>query len=287
VNQETWKPEPITLSGVTDCYQPAERRFRLTRGCLEVAAEARQPVSVITKNALVLRDLDLLADLARGGLVHVTVSVTTLDAGLARSMEPRTSTPAARLRGVEALARAGVPVRALIAPVVPGLNDSEIPDILGAARGAGARAAGYVLLRLPLAVSPVFREWLRREQPGRAERVEGRVRQTRGGRLNDGEFGRRMCGTGRWPGRSAGCSGCSPGGTGWTARCPPTTAATSARRGPGPGSCGCSDPHALKSRPGLGKTMNWPASDISKALSSESQSTNHCCSRGFSSRAGV
>jgi DNA repair photolyase len=192
----SWRPEPITLSGVTDCYQPAERHFRLTRGCLEVAWQARQPVSIITKNALVLRDLDLLRDLAAEGLVHVMLSLTTLDAALARSMEPRTSAPAARLRAVAELAAAGVPVRVLVAPVIPGLNDSEIPTLLAATREAGARAARYILLRLPLAVAPVFREWLQREQPERLRRIEGRVRSTRGGKLNDAAFGRRMCGTG-------------------------------------------------------------------------------------------
>jgi DNA repair photolyase len=194
--RDSWRPEPIALSGVTDCYQPCERRFRLTRGCLEVACEARQPMTIITKNALILRDLDLLREMSTDGVVHVTVSVTTLDPKLARSMEPRTSTPEARLRAVSELSRAGVPVRVIIAPVIAGLNDLEIPAILKAAKEAGAWAAGYVLLRLPLTVAPVFREWLEREQPGRAERVEGRVRQTRGGKLNDPEFGRRMCGTG-------------------------------------------------------------------------------------------
>jgi DNA repair photolyase len=194
--RDAWRPEPIVLAGVTDVYQPAERRFRLTRGCLEVAAEARQPMSLITKNALVLRDLDLLRDLAAEGLVHITLSVTTLDAALARSMEPRTSAPAARLRAVRALADAGVPVRVLVAPLIPGLNDSEVPAVLEAARRAGARAAGYVLLRLPLTVAPVFREWLERERPERLGRVEGRIRDARGGKLNDAAFGKRMCGSG-------------------------------------------------------------------------------------------
>jgi DNA repair photolyase len=190
-----WVPEPVVLAGVTDCYQPAERQFRLTRGCLQVAAEARQPVGLITKNALVLRDLDLLRDLAGDHLVHVSLSITTLDAGLARSLEPRTSTPQARLRAVRALAEAGVPVRVLLAPIIPGLNDSEVPAILQAAREAGAASAGYILLRLPLTVAPVFREWLQREQPARLGRIEGRIRDARGGKLNDAEFGRRMCGT--------------------------------------------------------------------------------------------
>jgi DNA repair photolyase len=194
--RDGWVPEPVILSGVTDPYQPAERQFRLTRGCLQVAAEARQPLSLITKNALVLRDLDLLRDLAAAGLVHVNVSITTLDADLARSLEPRTSTPAARLRAVASLAAAGVPVRVLVAPVIPGLNDREIPAVLAAARQAGARAAGYQLLRLPGAVAPVFQEWLVRERPALLRRVEGRVRAVRGGRLNDPNFGTRMTGTG-------------------------------------------------------------------------------------------
>jgi DNA repair photolyase len=158
--RDCWVPESITLSGVTDCYQPCERRFRRTRACLEVAAEARQPISIITKNALVLRDLDLLRDLAANRAVRVLVSVTTLDAGLARVMEPRTSTPAARLRAVRTLADAGVPVGVLVAPIIPGLNDSEIPAVLAAVKEAGATAAYYQLLRLPLTVAPVFRDWL-------------------------------------------------------------------------------------------------------------------------------
>ena len=194
--RDGWKPEPVVLSGVTDPYQPAERHFRVTRGCLEVALEARQPVSLITKNALILRDLDLLRELAAADLVHVNVSVTTLDTALARALEPRTSTPAARLRAVEMLAGAGVPVRVLVAPVIPGLNDSEIPAILAAVKQAGAHTAGYQLLRLPGAVAPVFREWLERERPSVVERIEGRVRAVRGGKLNDASFGTRMTGTG-------------------------------------------------------------------------------------------
>jgi DNA repair photolyase len=193
---ERWQPQPIALSGVTDPYQPAERHFQLTRRCLEVAAEAQQPISIITKNALVLRDLDILRDMAAANLVHVNVSVTTLDAELARSMEPRTSTPAARVGAIQALGEAGVPVRVLIAPVIPGLNDSEIPAILAAAREAGARAVAYILLRLPLTVAPVFLEWLERTQPTRDSRIEGRIRSERGGKLNQSKFGERMRGSG-------------------------------------------------------------------------------------------
>lgn len=194
--RDDWDPEPVVLSGVTDCYQPAERQFRLTRSCLEVAAEARQPISIVTKNALVLRDLDLLRALAAEGLLHVNVSITTLDASLARSMEPRTSTPAARLRAVRGLSEAGIPVRVLLAPIIPGLNDLEIPALLAAAAAAGARAAGYMLVRLPLTVAPVFLEWLGRTQPTRAARIEGRIRDMRGGRLNNPRFGERMRGDG-------------------------------------------------------------------------------------------
>jgi DNA repair photolyase len=194
--RDGWAAHPIAMSGVTDCYQPAERRYRLTRGCLEVALESRQPMSIITKNALVLRDLDLLREMARGSLVHVYLSITTLDAGLARSMEPRTSTPAAKLRAVRELAGAGVPVGVLVAPVIPGLTDSEIPAILAAVKEAGASAAVYVLLRLPMAVAQVFTEWLERTHPGHSQRVLGRVREARGGKLNVSEFGTRMSGTG-------------------------------------------------------------------------------------------
>src|SRR5262249_23874167 len=142
-----------------------------------------------TKNALILRDRDLLRDLAAADLVHVNVSITTLDAALARSMEPRTSTPQARLRAVKELADAGVLVRVMVAPIIPGLNDSEMPAILAAAKAAGARAAGFVLLHLPLTVAPVFREWLARERPDLREKVEGRIKASHGGKFNDPRFG--------------------------------------------------------------------------------------------------
>jgi DNA repair photolyase len=196
LSRDAWQPEPITFSGVTDCYQPAERQFRLTRDCLAVALECRQPVGIITKNALVVRDIDLLAELARRQLVHVFLSMTTLDADLARTMEPRTSIPTARLRAIHSLAEAGVPVGVMTAPIIPSLNDSEIPAILTAAKEAGARAAGYVFLRLPLTVEPVFREWLTRTQPLKAERVEQRLKQSRRGNLNVSDWGERMRGSG-------------------------------------------------------------------------------------------
>ena len=191
------------MSGVTDCYQPAERTYRLTRRCLEVAEEASQPMVIVTKNALVLRDLDILREMAGHRLISVFISITTLDEELARSMEPRTSTPAARLRAIHALVEAGVPVGVLVAPVIPGLNDSEIPAILAEVGKAGARTAGYVMLRLPLAVAPIFTEWLERTRPDRRDRVLGRIKEARGGRLNVSAFGARMRGTGERAGQIA------------------------------------------------------------------------------------
>ena len=196
LSKKSWKPEPITFSGVTDCYQPAEREFRLTQQCLEVALECRQPVSIITKNALVLRDLEILKGLAADNLVHVYLSITSLDPELARDMEPRTSIPSARLRAVRLLTEAGVPVGVMTAPIIPGLNDSEIPRILEAAKGAGAITANYILLRLPLTVEPVFIEWLQRTRPQHAEKVLGRIQEARGGKLNSSEWGERMTGRG-------------------------------------------------------------------------------------------
>ena len=194
--REAWTPETIVFSGVTDCYQPVEREFRLTRGCLEVANAARQPIALITKNALVLRDVDLLADMATRQTVALTLSITTLDAELARIMEPRTSPPAARLRAVRELTEAGVPTSVLVAPVIPGLTDTEIPAILQAVAEAGAISASFQLLRLPQTVRPVFLDWLARTQPNRYSRVETMIRATRDGALNDAQFGRRMRGQG-------------------------------------------------------------------------------------------
>lgn len=196
--RDKWLPQPIAISGVTDPYQPCERDFRLMRQCLEVAAMANQPISIITKNAQIIRDVDILGPMASLGLVHVNISVTTLDPALARAMEPRASAPGARLRAIRALASVGVPVRVLVAPVVPGLTDHELPAILAAAKEAGARSAGYILLRLPLAVAPVFMEWLGRTFPDKRARVEARIRASRAGRLNDPRFGARMSGTGEF-----------------------------------------------------------------------------------------
>jgi DNA repair photolyase len=193
-----WRPEFIAFSGVTDCYQPAEREFCLTRGCVEVAAECRQPIGIITKNALVVRDLSFLQQLAEHDAVRVSLSITTLDAKLARRMEPRTSPPDARLRAIRELSAAGIPTNVMVAPVIPGLTDSEMPSILAAARDAGAESAGYVLLKLPTTVRDVFTDWLRRSYPDRSERIENLIRATRGGKLNDAQFGRRQVGTGNF-----------------------------------------------------------------------------------------
>ena len=191
-----WQPQTIALSGVTDCYQPVERRLKLTRGCLEVLAEFRNPVGIVTKNQLVTRDLDLLTELARHNAVAVFVSVTTLDTDLRKIMEPRTSPPAARLATLQTLAQAGVPVGVMVAPVIPGLTDHEIPAILAAAVAAGARSAGYVTLRLPYAVAPLFEQWLATHFPEKKEKVLNRLRALRGGKLYDAQFGKRMTGEG-------------------------------------------------------------------------------------------
>jgi DNA repair photolyase len=191
-----WKPQELAMSGVTDCYQPIERKLQITRRCLAVLAEFRNPVSIITKNFLVTRDLDLLRDLAAHQAVQVNVSINSLDAGLARKLEPRASSPKQRLAAVEMLSKAGVPVGVLVAPVIPALNDHEIPSVLAAAKTAGASWAYTEILRLPLTVAPVFQEWLERNFPEKKDKILGRIRAIRGGKLNDPRFGSRMRGEG-------------------------------------------------------------------------------------------
>jgi len=186
----------ITLGANTDPYQPVERRMKVTRSILEVLARARHPVAIITKHALILRDLDLLTDMARDGLVSVAVSVTTLDAELKRVMEPRAASPQARLRTLAALSAAGVPTSVMAAPMIPALNDQELEAILEAAATAGARWAGYVLVRLPYEIKDLFREWLAEHYPDRAAHVMSLIRDMRGGRDYDPRFGTRMRGTG-------------------------------------------------------------------------------------------
>ena len=194
----SWKGETLSLSGVTDCYQPLERKFELTRQCLQVMAEFRQPLGIVTKSKLVTRDLDVLSELSKHQCIVVNVSITTLDAELARRMEPRASTPSARLEAVAALAKAGVPVGVMVAPILPGLNEHEIPAILEAAREAGAQTAQYIILRLPFEVKTLFSDWLTQHYPDRKSRVLGRVRSVRDGKLNSPAFKERMRGTGPW-----------------------------------------------------------------------------------------
>jgi DNA repair photolyase len=193
-----WKPQMIAMSGVTDCYQPAERRFEITRRCLEVLVECRNPVSIVTKNFLVTRDIDLLQELARFNAAAVILSITTLDAKLARELEPRTSPPPKRLEAISALAKAGVPTGVNVAPVIPGLTDHEMISIVKAAADAGATFAGYQALRLPYGVKDIFTEWLAQHVPQRKEKVLAFIRSMRGGKLNDSTFGARMRGEGVW-----------------------------------------------------------------------------------------
>ena len=196
LNAKKWQPKVLAISGVTDPYQPVERRLGITRGCLEVLADFRNPVAVITKNHLVTRDADLLSDLAKDHAARVMISITTLDNSLQRTMEPRTSTPELRLDAVARLADAGVPVGVMVAPVIPALTDHEMPQILAAAKKAGARWAGYVALRLPWAVAPLFEQWLTEYFPDRKEKVLNRVRELREGKLYDAQWGVRGRGTG-------------------------------------------------------------------------------------------
>jgi len=191
-----YRVEPIAIGVNTDAYQPIEREWRITRGVLELLAQCEHPCTLVTKNALIERDLDLLADMARKNLVQAFVSITTLDHSLARRMEPRASAPQRRVEAIARLAQAGVPVGVMVAPVVPYLTDPELEKILEAAHAAGARSAGYVLLRLPWEVKELFQEWLEHHHPLKAAHVMSRVREMRGGKENDPNFGSRMRGVG-------------------------------------------------------------------------------------------
>lgn len=194
--KKSWKPQTIAISGVTDCYQPIERKLALTRRCLEVLAEFNNPVAIITKNHLVARDADILGKLAAVNAAAVHISLTTLDVSLNRVMEPRTSLPQQRLEAISRLRDAGIPVGVLLAPVIPGLTDHEIPQLLDAAAKAGAGYASFVMLRLPFAVAPLFEEWLGKYYPLKKDKVLNRLRDLRGGRLNDPNFSSRMRGEG-------------------------------------------------------------------------------------------
>jgi DNA repair photolyase len=189
-----WKPQVIVMSGVTDCYQPVERKLKLTRRCLEVLLDFRNPVGVITKNALVTRDIDVLSELAKHQCASVCLSITTLDNELRKVMEPRTSPPQARLAAIRKLAEAKIPVSVNVAPVIPGLTDHEMPAILAAAHEAGATSAGFTVVRLPYANAPLFEKWLQTHFPDRKDKVLNRIKAMRGGKLYDSQWGTRMRG---------------------------------------------------------------------------------------------
>jgi len=192
-----YRAAPIMLGANTDPYQPIEKQYRLSRQILQVLAACDHPVAIVTKSAMVLRDLDLLAPMARKGLVSVAVSVTTLDRTLSRQMEPRAATPGKRLQTIRQLSEAGVPTMVFAAPMIPFLNDAELEGIVGAGKDAGAVAASYTLIRLPLELKDLFADWLREHLPGKADHVLSLIRQNRAGGLNDPAFGRRMKGSGQ------------------------------------------------------------------------------------------
>lgn len=193
-----WKPTVLVMSGVTDPYQPAERKLEITRGCIKVMAEFLNPVSIITKNHLVTRDIDHLKELAEHNAARVTLSITTLDKELAQKMEPRTSRPQRRLEAIEKLAKAGISVGVNVAPIIPGLTDHECANILEAAANAGATHAGYTIVRLPFGVKDLFQDWLKQHFPDRKDKVLNRIRDMRDGKLNDPRFGERFRGQGNF-----------------------------------------------------------------------------------------
>lgn len=191
-----WKPQVVVISGVTDPYQPVERKLKITRSCLQVLAKFRNPVAMITKNRLVTRDIDVLGELATHNAAAVNVSVTSLDPEIQRVMEPRTSSPSARLEAVAALHAAGIPVGVMVAPIVPGLTDHEVPRIVEACAKAGAQFAGYTIVRLPWAIAPLFEHWLDEHFPEKKEKVLSRIRHIRNGKINDPRWGFRTKGEG-------------------------------------------------------------------------------------------
>ncbi|MGE3307647.1 MAG: PA0069 family radical SAM protein [Rhizobiaceae bacterium] len=196
LSKEGYQPRTIAIGTNTDPYQPIEREYRIMREILEVLEARGHPVGIVTKSALVTRDIDILSRMAERGLAKVALSVTTLDRTLARTMEPRAATPTKRLEAIRALSEAGIPTAVMVAPIVPGLNDPEIEKILDAAKAAGAESAGYVMLRLPLEVAPIFKDWLLRHYPDRFRHVMSLVRSMRDGKDYDSEWGKRMSGSG-------------------------------------------------------------------------------------------
>lgn len=201
LSSPSWKPEPVIFSGITDPYQPVEKKLEITRQCLSVLLDFRNPVSIITKNFLVTRDIDVLSELARLNLARVNISVTTLNPKLTDKLEPRTSRPIRRLETIRKLHEAGIPVGVMIAPVIPGLNDHEIPGILKAAAEAGASGSGYIMLRLPYVVKDLFADWLEHHYPDKKNKILSRITDIRQGKLNDSTFGLRMRGSGRYAGQ--------------------------------------------------------------------------------------
>lgn len=231
----SWKGELLVFSGVTDCYQPLEASLRLTRACLEVCAEYRQPVSLITKAPLVERDLDVLQELARTARVSVNLSIPFWDQAHARAIEPGVATPRRRIQTVEKLAKAGIPVGVMVAPIIPGLGDQDMPKVLQAAREAGATRAGYVLLRLPGSVKAVFEQRLRDDLPLHAEKVLHRIQETRGGKLYDPRFSKRQRGEGLYAETIARLFEATTRRLGFSTAWPPAASGTTFQRPPKPG----------------------------------------------------
>lgn len=196
LRKKSWTPATISLSGNTDCYQPLERKYRLTRACLEVLLKFRNPVGIITKNSLILRDIDILKELASMKLVHVMVSITSLDESLRQLLEPRTATAKQRLRVIEELNKNGIPAGVMTAPIIPGLNSMEIPALIKAAADAGADCAGFTMVRLNGAIGEIFSDWIKKAMPDKADKVLNQIREVHGGSLNDSRFGTRMKGGG-------------------------------------------------------------------------------------------
>ncbi|HLS27351.1 MAG TPA: PA0069 family radical SAM protein [Opitutales bacterium] len=196
LSSKKWIPQVLAMSGITDPYQPIERKLEITRKCLETLAAFKNPVSLITKNHLITRDIDVLKEMANEELASANISVTSLNPKLTAILEPRTSRPELRLRAIEKLAAAGIPVNVMIAPIIPGLNDEEIPAIADAAASAGARTAAFTMVRLPYAVAPLFEEWLEQHFPLRKKKILDRIRSMRNGKLNDSDFASRMRGKG-------------------------------------------------------------------------------------------
>ncbi len=196
--KKSYEPKIIMFSGVTDCYQPAEWKLKLTRKALEVCLKYRNPVIIITKNSLVMRDIDVLSELSKLNLVLVCLSITSLDKSLINKMEPKTSIPSRRLEAIETLSKNGICAGANVAPIIPGLNDEEIPEILKQVSNHGGKFANYIILRLPYSVKDLFVDWLKKEFPDRAEKVINRIKEVREGKLNESEFGKRFVGVGKY-----------------------------------------------------------------------------------------